>query len=211
MEARVREDEKPFAAAEEKFAQLVTRLESSAARKLTHSDLETVIRDEGREIQRCLLQGHLELRSSQEKVKPSLQRTDGVNRTHHRPRARSLLSLFGVVTVLRMSYGKRGQTSLSPMDAALNLPPERYSHSLRRWAAVEAARGSFDATVEAIARATGTHVPKRQVEELVVRAARDFGAFYARPQPVVVGEPGYLLVLSLDGKGILVRRERCRG
>jgi hypothetical protein len=50
-------------------------------------------------------------------------------------------------------------------------------HALRRAGAVEAARGSFDATVEAIERNTGTKVPKRQVEELVERAAQDFDAF----------------------------------
>src|SRR6266542_3926435 len=112
---------------------------------------------------------------------------------------------------MRMTYGARRHGSLSPLDASLNLPEELHSHGLRRLAAVEAARGSFDATVEAIERNTGTRLAKRQAEDLVKRAAHDFGAFYDRPESA---EPAAsetdLLVLTLDGKGIVMRREDLR-
>src|SRR3972149_2109988 len=176
MEARACRFGTPFAAAEEKFVELVARLSSQDSVGMTHGDLELLITSEGREMQRRLLQGHLDLRGSGEKTLAAVVGTDGVERTHHRHSARGLLTVFGLVTVLRMSYGKRGQSSLSPLDAALNLPEERYSHGPRRRAAVEAARGSFDATVDAIERGTGTQVGKRQAEELVERAAQDFDA-----------------------------------
>lgn len=64
----------------------------------------------------------------------------------------------------------------------MNLPQKLHSHGLRRLAAVEAARGSFDATAEGIERNTGTRLAKRQAEELVERAAQDFDAFYDRPE-----------------------------
>lgn len=207
MEARAIRVEKPFAAAEEKFVELVTRLSSRELVEMTHGDLEILITSEGRELQRRLLQGHLELRGSGEKMLAAVAGTDGIERTHHRHSARGLLTVFGLVTVLRLSYGKRGQSSLSPLDGALNLPEERYSHGLRRLAAVEAARGSFDATVDAIERNTGTQVGKRQVEELVERAAQDFDAFYARPESAdAAASLKDLLVLSLDAKGIVMRK-----
>ncbi len=122
-----------------------------------------------------------------------------------------LLTVFGLVTALRMSYGACRHASLSPLDASLNLPEELQSHGLRRLAAIEAARGSFDATVEAIERNTGTKVPKRQVEGLVKRAAQDFDAFYDQPASA---EPAAsetdLMILTLDGKGIVMRREDLR-
>ena len=58
----------------------------------------------------------------------------------------------------------------------LNLPAEKYSHGLRRIAAVEAARGSFDAAAAAITRATGVRIGKRQVENLATPAGADIDA-----------------------------------
>ena len=211
MEAQVIAEEKPFAAAEEKFNELVSRLNAVESRRMTHSELESLIAKEGREIHRRLLQGHLDLRASNEPVLVSVRGADGIERTHRRRRPRGLLTVFGLVTAMRISYGARRHTSLSPLDASLNLPEELHSHGLRRLAGIEAARGSFDATVEAIERSTGTKVPKRQVEELVERAAQDFDSFYARPESAEgAANPDDLLVLSLDGKGIVMRPEELR-
>ena len=53
-----------------------------------------------------------------------------------------------------------------------------------------AASRSFDEALFELSRNTGAEVPKRQVEQLVVRAAEDFDAFYearraegGRPHP----------------------------
>ena len=60
---------------------------------------------------------------------------------------------------------------MHPLDAALNLPGEKHSHGLRKLAGVEAARGSIEAAGDAVARATGVRIGKRQLEELARRAA----------------------------------------
>jgi hypothetical protein len=39
--------------------------------------------------------------------------------------------LFGEVTVSRRAYGARGVGSLFALDATLNLPPDKYSDTLR--------------------------------------------------------------------------------
>lgn len=77
----------------------------------------------------------------------------------------------------------------------------KHSHGLRRHAAIESGRGSFEDTTAAITRATGVTLGKRQVEELARRAAADIDAFYAarRPWPAIDDQ---LLVLTCDGKGI---------
>jgi hypothetical protein len=209
MEARALCDEKPFGAAEEKFAELKVTLGSAEAMQLAHGDLENLVAREGREIHRLLLEAHLKMRSACERVDESVRGADGVERSHVRERGRSLHTVFGPVPVRRRAYGARGESSLSPMDASLNLPPECHSHGLRRLAAVEAARGSFDAAVEAIERCTGTRVPKRQVEQLVARAAQDFDAFYGRRESSPTSAKD-VLVLTLDGKGIVMREEDLR-
>ena len=87
-------------------------------------------------------------------------------------------TIFGTVKVGRTGYGAEGEASLHPLDARLNLPDERYSLEVRRRAALEASNNSFDETVETLSRYTGAEIGKRQVEELVGRAAQDFDAFY---------------------------------
>ena len=56
---------------------------------------------------------------------------------------------------------------------ALNLPPERYSLEVRRRVAEAAASRSFDDALVDLSRSTGAAVPKRQAEQLVVRAAQE--------------------------------------
>jgi len=93
--------------------------------------------------------------------------------------------------------------NLYPADAVLNLPVGKHSAGLARWAAVEAARGSFADAREAIERATGVRLGKRQVENLARTAAVDTETFYdaRRPQPC----PDRVLGLQADGKGIVMR------
>jgi len=86
---------------------------------------------------------------------------------------------------------------------------EKYTHDLRRIVAEESAKSSFDEVVELIEKRTGGSVPKRQVEELTVRSAQDFDAFYSDRlcEPEVTDD---LLVLSFDGQGIAMRHEDLR-
>jgi hypothetical protein len=93
--------------------------------------------------------------------------------------------------------------NLHPADAILNLPVGRHSAGLQRLAAVEAARGSFADAREAIERATGVRLGKRQVEDLARTAAVDTEAFYAARRPLP--RPGQVLGLQADGKGIVMR------
>jgi hypothetical protein len=86
---------------------------------------------------------------------------------------RSLATVFGEVAVRRLAYRARGRCNLDPADAMLNLPAEKHSHGLRRPAAIESARGSFCDAAEAVGRATGQRLGKRQAEGLARRSAID--------------------------------------
>ena len=70
-------------------------------------------------------------------------------------------------------------------------------------AALEAARGSFADAREAIERASGVRLGKRQVEDLAHTAAVDTEAFYAARRPLP--RPGRVRGLQADGKGIVMR------
>jgi hypothetical protein len=133
---------------------------------------------------------------------------DGVARTRvQKDHQRKLSTVFGEVTVTRMAYRAPGTANLYPADGTLNLPEEKHSHGLRRLAAIESARGSFELAVAAVERATGTRVGKRQLQQLAQAAAVDVDvdvdvdSFYARQRPGPRPESD-LLVLTADAKGI---------
>ncbi len=200
-----RVDEDGFARSRARFEEVVGFLDGDGASALSHAELEERLGAEGRELLRLLYQDHLDLRAEREQRLGDVVDDEGVDRPClEAGHARTLITIFGEVTVTRLAYRHRGQPNLHPADSALNLPEERHSHGLRRMAATEAARGSFDDATGAIRSTTGTQVGKRQVEELAERAAADFAGFYAsRPRPVA--GPEEVVVLSVDGKGIVMR------
>ena len=200
-----------FAAAQDQFQALLAQLRSEASAELAHGEIERLIETEGTELLRRLLQGHLDLRALVEPEREAVAGRDGVVRRHHRGGCeRPLESVFGRVRVRRQSYGARGAASLLPLDAALNLPPDLYSEGLRRRVAEEVARGSFEEAVWSIDRNTGGHVPKRQCEQIAVTVSQDFEAFYATRQALEPECTQDLLVMSADGKGIVMHLQDLR-
>lgn len=209
--AHIEEATSPFANGREKFEQLVTYLESEEVDGMKHSELEREIEKRGREVMRQLFQGYLDSRAPGESEGP-VRDTQGVERTEKREHERGLETVFGSVLVERTGYGTDCANSLHPLDGELNLPPERYSHEVRHRAAEEASKSSFDETVASLRRHTGAQVPKRQVEELVVRAAQDFDIFYEEREVAAgaASETGSVLVLTSDGKGVVMRQKDLR-
>jgi hypothetical protein len=199
-----------FAAADQAYAAITEFLRSEEAWQVKHSELERQLEGMGRELMRKLLQAHLELRQPGQAVE-AVRDAAGAPLTPTPVHERSLESIFGTVEVARTGYGAAGTPSLHPLDGALNLPPEKYSLEVRRRVASEAAKSSFDEGVKTLEMYTGAHVPKRQFEELAIRAAQDFEAFYAKRQ-AGAGDPhtGSILVLTVDGKGVVMRPEDLR-
>ena len=198
-----------FAASRERFEVVVGWLQGEQAGGLEHAALEMCLQEESREVFRQLLQDHLDLRALQEQRLEAVVDVDQVARTRVETSHRALATVFGSVDVQRLAYRARGHANLHPADGALNLPVERYSHGLRHLAAIEATRGSFDGALEAIVRGCGQQLGKRQAEQLARRAAVDFDDFYrARQRPLC--DTADTLVLSCDGKGIVMRPDALR-
>lgn len=201
----------PFAAADQAYATITEFLRSEEAWQVKHSELERELEGMGRELMRKLLQAHLDLRQPGKAVEP-VRDAAGTSLPPTPVHGRSLESIFGTVEVARTGYRATGTSSLHPLDGALNLPPEKYSLEVRRRVAIEAAKSSFDEGLKTLEVYTGAHVPKRQFEELVIRAAQDFEAFYAECQAGARADPhtGSILVLTVDGKGVVMRPEDLR-
>ena len=199
-----------FAASREQFENVLGWLAGREAGGLEHSHLESRLQDDARELFRQLFQDHLDLRAAREQRIELVTDADQVAHPNTEPgHTRGLATVFGQVRVTRIAYRARGRTNLHPADGILNLPQEEYSHGLRRLAAVESSRGSFDGALEAIERGTGQQVGKRQVEQLARRSATDADGFYRQRQPPA-GSSSDPLVLSCDGKGVVMRPDALR-
>ncbi len=187
------------------FAVMEKRLSSPDMMNAEHGELEKYVMEQGMELQRLLLQAHMELRAAREQ-RVAVRGADGVLRTTVRASTRPLMTMVGVVDVPRAAYQARDVDGLHPMDASLNLAPTLYSQGVERFVAEQAAIMSFDDVRHALLRQSGARVAKRQVEEMAVRAAVDFDAFYTdrRTADDRVETTRDLLVLTFDGKGIVM-------
>jgi hypothetical protein len=93
---------------------------------------------------------------------------------------------FAAVTVTRCAWRRPGAPNYCPADAALSLPAGRHSHTLAKLAALEAARGSFDAAHAVIARRCGPAIGKRQLEQARRACRRRHPRVLRRPHPGAV-------------------------
>jgi len=201
-----------FSTSRDRFEQVCWFLGDQEAASLTHGELEARLSVDVRGLVRLLYQDHLDLRAAREQRRDDVVDASGSRRGRvEAGQVRPLQSIFGEVEVTRLAYRRRGQANLYPADAALNLPRELASHGLRELSAIESSRGSFEDASDAIARATGVRLGKRQLEQLAARAAADFETFYTDPsRSQAIATQGDLLVLSADGKGIVMRPDALR-
>ena len=192
------------------FGELIEWAAGEEALGIEHSELEARLAEDARELARQVLQDQLDLRARVEQRADGVIGSDGTpRRSVERGHERDLHTVLGEVQVTRLAYRAAGSENLYPADAQLNLPPVRHSHGIRRLAALEAPRSSFEDGQAAIVRQTGQQIGTRQLRALTLAAAQDVGAFYAQRERTVPDGKD-LLVLSCDAKGVVIRPEALR-
>lgn len=204
---RIPSDE-PFARSSAKSREMNEHLSSADTLRAEHGEVERWLAVEGRELMRLMFQEHLDLRAAAEKPVRVVDEK-GLERRDSRCSMRGLETLFGGTEVWRLIYKAPGRDALAPIDAMLNLSSDRYSHGVREMVAKEIARASFDEVVELIGDYSGAQIAKRQVEQLAVRGAQDFDAFYELYKRDHQSTTD-LLIISTDGKGVVMRHEDLR-
>jgi hypothetical protein len=200
-----------FSTAEETFGAMKEFLQSPASFRLDLSRLEDRLSNDGRELLRQLLLAHLACRGVGD-IGLSVVGADGITRTHKRVRPRTITTLFGAITIQRQAYSMPHVGSLFPLDAMLNLPPINVSYTLQKHFVLEVIKDSFQEAIDTVARWTGMTITKNHALDIVQEAVQDFSTFYAvrcRRERLEAG-PLPLLILTADGKGVLVRTEDLR-
>jgi hypothetical protein len=197
--------------ARQEFSSLEAWLSAPSTLQLPLHQIERQQQTKGREVQRLLLQAHLQRRGHGD-MGPALcvrQGDDEVLYTHRRLSTRSLKSVFGTIEIVRIGYSHAGANSIYPLDAALALPARVFSYELQRRLVQAAVQGTFQESIDGIADLTGLSVSKRSLEDLLVDAARDFDVFYQERVPAPAAGP--ILVAAVDGKGVpMVKPEGAR-
>lgn len=202
-----------FKFSDEQYASLVERLRSTESQELEHGEVEQIIWQEGTELLRRLFQSHLDERYQNESAQVNVVGSDGEKRPHRRNKCqRQLTTLFGKVMVTRLGYSSKqsGVSALYPADGQLNLAPDQYSDGVRKRVSTTAALVSFSETSQTMGETTGAQVGKRQCEELIVKVSQDFEDFYAQRAQESTETSQDLLVLTTDGKGIVMHGEDLR-
>jgi hypothetical protein len=117
------------------FWDLERWLLSVSAMRLALSGVESEAELRGRELLRLQLQAHLDRRGTGDcGAALHVEWDDGqcARYTHKRLRTRSIVTLFGRVSITRMGYGRPGCGAVHPLDVELQLPARQFSYEVQR-------------------------------------------------------------------------------
>lgn len=193
-----------FSDAHEQFEEILKQLSSPLMATAEHGEVEQYIHEQGQELMRRVLQGHLQNLAEKEQERESVTVTRIRQRTQ-----RQLHTRFGKVVVTRKSYETSEATAQFPLDGQLNLAGDRYSDGLRQLVAAQAALTSYDNTVELLQTHCAGTVPKRQARQVMANMAQDFEQFYQQRE-IQAEDTEELLILTFDGKGVVMRKNGLR-
>src|SRR5487761_1334174 len=181
------------------------------ARSLDHGEREKVIGQEGRELQRRLLQATFDIDSAREERASGVTSAAGIGHgSVEEGHGRGLASVFGPVRVTRMAYRNRREPNLYPADARQVLPGDPYSLGMRALAAFHLAGGGFGQAQEIIEARTGVTVGRAQLAGLADDLAAwtdDFYAGRSRDAEEEDQPDTDVIMMQGDGKGIAMRPE----
>lgn len=119
---------------------------------------------------------------------------------------RRYVSIFGVFRLQRAVYGSREGQKLDfvPLDNRLQLPASAFSYLLQDWdqsLCVEQAFGQASTTIARILRLKQSVDSLERMNQEMAEGATEF--LLNRPAPAAEGD---ILVMSADGKGVVMRR-----
>src|SRR5512135_30595 len=177
---------------------------------LDHGEREKVIAEEGRELQRQLLEATFAIDSAREERVTRVTSAAGIRHgTVEKGHDRGVASICGPVRATRLAYRNRREPNLYPADARWILPDDPYSLGMRALVAYHLAGGGFGQAQEVIEARTGVTVGRAQLTGLAEDLAAWTGDFYEeRARDAEEGLPDTdVIMMQGDGKGIALRPE----
>jgi len=131
----------------------------------------------------------------------------GVERKRHGRKERVYFSIFGKIEILRTRYWSRGFGEIFPLDALFNLPENSYSYLLQEWGMSLGAEGAWNKVTDFLKRMLGIDLWSSCLERIASSTAQDVEGFYEKQKPPRADDEGELLVVTLDGKGVPIKKK----
>lgn len=124
------------------------------------------------------------------------------------PHERRYRSIFGDFQLRRTVYGSRAGQKIEfvPLDNRLQLPRGDFSYLLQDWDQGFCVEQAFGPSAQGIARMLGLRQSVDSLERMNEAMAEDVPDFWQAQPPPKASAQGALVVVSADGKGIVMRR-----
>ncbi len=123
--------------------------------------------------------------------------------------ARSLMywSIFGQIRINRTRYWEREVGSVFPLDGMLNLPRNCYSYLLQEWGMLIGVQGAWGKVTVFLKKMLDIDLWGSSCERIATETAKDVEQFYTEKEAPEATEEGELMVVTLDGKGVPIKKQ----
>jgi hypothetical protein len=136
----------------------------------------------------------------------TLPNGDEVNRLE-KLHTRQYVSIFGRFDLQRVAYGTRESQAIAfvPLDNRLQLPESDFSYLLQDWDQELAVEQAFSKVNQTIERMLRLRQHTDSLENMNRQMAEDTAAFRESLPAPPAAEEGQIIVVTADGKGVVIR------
>jgi hypothetical protein len=171
-----------------------------------------VIAEEGRKLQRTVLEATLALDAAREERVSHLASAAGIRHgSVEIGHDLGVISIFGAVRAERLAYRNRREANLYPAGARWGLADDPWSVGMRALAAYHLATGGYGLAQDVIQARTSVTAGRAQLTGLAADMARWTADFYEQRSRDADLADGDVLMMQADGKGIALRPEHRKG
>lgn len=140
-------------------------------------------------------------------IGPNATLEKGDKLTHYGQKVTKMVSIFGEIDIPREYYYKKGIGGIFPLDEELNLSENCYSYFLQRFCAGRFVKESFEETRKFISETFGVDLPQSSIQKIARNSSKNFEQYY-KEKPLINIEKDDLTIVSADGKGIPMKRDK---
>ncbi len=200
--------EKQLLKAEEKFQQLKALVEAAGEEELRVDEVERSLFAELLKLGLHLLKAFVAQAGDGDEGKGVTHNKQNLSR--QKKSRKRYLSVFGELNIKRYTYAprKNGKIAYRPLDATLGLPEGDISYVLEDWLNQWCVKEAFEEATTSLHTLLNLKLGVHTAERLNQKIAH-YAEAYRQVQPLPPQEEeGELLVVSADGKGVVMRREK---
>lgn len=186
---------------------VVELLKESAAQSRPLHEVEEGLHGQlqqlGLQLLRCFI-----TQAGQGDLGETIQREGRVLRRSSTLHKKQYHSIFGVLSLMRYVYSIReGQAAEArPLDEKLGLPEGEFSYLLESLSQLLTTEATFQEVVRILERVLHLKTTVRAVETATRKVGCYAASYHQQKTPVAADEDGEILVATIDGKGVPMRR-----